>query len=78
MLICVVVGIALEVFAFLILLPHGLVTAIVGATAAGTIGIVGTGAVLAVTGASLGEKSGMSNSMERPPEKKKQKGPEPT
>ena len=75
MLILLVVAIALEIFTFLVLLPHGLVTAIVGATAAGAIGILGTGAALAVRGP--GEKSGMSNSIKATPEDK-QKGPEPT
>lgn len=57
MLILLIVAIAFEILAFLILLPHNLLMAIIGAITAGTIGIVVTGAVLALRGGSSGEKS---------------------
>jgi hypothetical protein len=49
MLILLVVAIALEIIAFLIPLPNDLMTSIVGATAAGVIGILGSEAVLVVS-----------------------------
>jgi hypothetical protein len=50
MLILLVAAIAFEIIAFLILLPHNLLMAIIGATIAGTVGIVVTGTVLAMRG----------------------------
>lgn len=67
MLILLIVAIAFEILAFLILLPHNLLMAIIGATTAGTIGIVVAGAVLALRGGSPGEKSGKSNAVELSP-----------
>jgi len=67
MLILLIVAIVFEILAFLILLPNGLLKAIIGATTAGTIGIVVTGAVLALRGGSPGEKSAKSNAVELSP-----------
>ena len=69
MLILLAVAIALQIPTFLLLFPHGLVAAIVGATVAGVIGITGAGIALAIRTGLPGEKSETNAQTEGTPEK---------
>jgi len=71
MLILLAVGLAVEVSAFLLLFAPELAIATVGATVGGAVGIIGTGLVLAVRSAYLGEKSETNKSIEPPSETQK-------
>jgi len=74
MLILLIVAIALEILAFLLLLPHGLVVAIVGAMVAGAIGIIGTGSVLALMPVGTGCEADLWDRNAKPINTKKCKG----
>jgi hypothetical protein len=69
MLILLAVAIALQIPTFLVLLPHGLVVAIVGATVAGVIGITGAGMAMAITSGLPVEKSETNSPIQPTPEK---------
>jgi hypothetical protein len=64
MLILLAVAIVFEISVFLVLLPHGVMTAIQGAIAGGAIGIAIAGALLVVWDRFAGEKSATVNSVE--------------